>query len=79
MNEKINVILTVWKRNNLEEQLEAIQNQTADIDTVYVYQNESHVDISHLKSKYNFQHVHMKDTNFKFHGRFTLPLLFETK
>ena len=79
MNDKINVILTVWKRHNLEEQLEAIFNQTADIDTVYVYQNESHVDITHLKSKYDFQHVHMRDTNFKFHGRFTLPLLFETK
>ena len=50
----INVILTVWKRNNLEEQLEMISKQTADISDVYVYQNESHFDISHLKSKYNF-------------------------
>ena len=71
----INVILTVWKRNNLEEQLEMISKQTADISDVYVYQNESHFDISHLKSKYNFKHVHSKDMNFKFHGRFTLPLL----
>ena len=75
----INVILTVWKRNNLEEQLEAISKQTADISEVYVYQNESHVDISHLKSKYNFNHVHSKDMNFKFHGRFTLPLLFTSE
>jgi hypothetical protein len=75
----INVILTVWKRNNLEEQLEMISKQTADISDVYVYQNESHFDISHLKSKYNFKHVHSKDMNFKFHGRFTLPLLFNSE
>ena len=37
----INVILTVWKRDNLEEQLEAISKQTANISDVYVYQNES--------------------------------------
>ena len=79
MDDKITVILTVWKRHNLEEQLIAIQNQTADIDEIYVYQNESHVDISHLKDRYNFKHVHSKDMNFKFHGRFTLPLLFSTK
>ena len=75
----INVILTVWKRNNLEEQLEAIQNQTVDVDQIYVYQNESHIDITSLKEKYNFKHVHSKDMNFKFHGRFTLPLLFDTE
>ena len=73
------VIITVWKRNNLEEQLEAIQNQTADIDQIYIYQNESHVDIDHLKEKYDFNHIHSKDVNFKFHGRFTLPLLFKTE
>ena len=79
MNDKITVILTVWKRNNLEEQLEAIYDQTADLSDVYVYQNESHVDISSLQKKYKFKHVHSKDMNFKFHGRFTLPLLFESK
>jgi hypothetical protein len=79
MDDRITVVLTVWKRNNLEEQLEAIYNQTADLSDVYVYQNESHVDITHLKERYKFKHVHSKDMNFKFHGRFTLPLLFDTK
>jgi len=75
----INVILTVWKRNNLEEQLKAINSQTASISDIYVYQNESHVDINYLKDEYNFKHVHSKDMNFKFHGRFTLPLLFTSE
>ena len=79
MNDDITVILTIWKRNNLEEQLERIYAQTADISDVYIYQNESHIDIYPLKEKYNFKHIHSKDFNFKFHGRFTLPLLFDTK
>tara|TARA_Y100000034_G_scaffold135486_1_gene207585 strand:- start:97 stop:795 length:699 start_codon:yes stop_codon:yes gene_type:complete len=76
---EVTVVLTVWKRNNLEKQLEAIKNQTASIDEIYVYQNESHIDISYLQKEYTFRHIHSKDKNFKFHGRFTLPLLFNTK
>ena len=79
MNDKTTVILTVWKRNNLEAQLKSILNQTSELADIYVYQNESHVDISHLKNQYNFKHVHSKHMNFKFHGRFTLPLLFNSK
>jgi hypothetical protein len=79
VDDSITVVLTVWKRHNLEEQLIAIKDQTANIDCIYVYQNESHVDISHLKEIYDFKHVQSKDMNFKFHGRFTLPLLFNTK
>ena len=68
----INVILTVWKRNNLELQLKAIEQQTANVNEIYVYQNESHIDIEHLKEKYKFNHVHSKDVNFKFHGRYRI-------
>ena len=75
----ISIILTVYKRNYIEEQLRRIYAQTVNISNVYIYQNESHIDISHLKEKYDFKHIHSKDHNFKFHGRFTLPLLFETK
>ena len=38
----ITVVLTVWKRDNFVEQLEAIKKQTADIDRIVVYQNENH-------------------------------------
>jgi len=79
MNDDVSVILTVWKRKNLKEQLKRIYAQTVEIADVYVYQNESHFDISKLKRKFKFKHVHSKDVNFKFHGRFTLPLLLDTK
>ena len=57
MNDNTTVILTVWKRNNLEEQLKSVLNQTSELADIYVYQNESHIDISHLKNQYNFKHV----------------------
>lgn len=73
----ITSILTVWKRNNLKEQLEMINNQTIKSDII-VFQNENHVNIEALKKKYNFTHIHSRDFNYKFHGRFLLPLLLST-
>jgi len=62
-------LLTQYKRPHLEKQLEAISKQTLKPDYLIVFQNESHVDISDLKTKYDF--IHMKsDFNTKFFGRF---------
>ena len=55
---KLLVLLTQYKRNNLEKQLIQIKNQTIKPDYIVVFQNENHVDISELKEKYNF--IHMK-------------------
>lgn len=72
-------ILTVWKRNNLEEQLKRIKSQTVACDII-VWQNENHFEISpELKQKHPFTHVHAKDKNYKFHGRFALPLILKQK
>ena len=45
---KLLVVLTQYKRNHLEKQLCAINNQTIKPDYLVVFQNESHVDIIHL-------------------------------
>mgnify|MGYP001442468499 CR=1 FL=1 len=63
------VVLTQYKRNHLEKQLELINNQTIKPDYLVVFQNENHVDISHLKNKYNFIHI-KSDYNTKYFGRF---------
>ena len=40
--DEISVIFTVWKRNNLEKQFMALeQQQGVSVKEVYVYQNES--------------------------------------
>jgi len=72
------ILLTQYKRSNLEQQLKIIQSASIDFKKVIVYQNEDHVDISSLKLQYNFQHV-KSDFNTKFFGRFYHLLNFNTK
>ena len=66
---KVLVLLTVYKRNRLEEQLQSIYNQTLKPDYLVVFQNENHINIEPLKEKYNFIHI-KNDYNTKFFGRF---------
>ena len=67
---KFIVILTQYKRNYLETQLEYISKQTLKPDYLVVFQNENHVNIDHLKDKYDFLHV-KSDYNTKYFGRFS--------
>lgn len=66
---KLLVVLTQYKRNHLQKQLESIKNQTLQPDYLVVFQNENHVDISYLKDKYQFIHI-KSDYNTKYFGRF---------
>ena len=63
------VVLTQYKRNHLENQLKAINNQTIKPNYLLVFQNENHLDITHLKEKYEFIHI-KSDYNTKYFGRF---------
>jgi len=72
---KLLVVLTQYKRNHLEKQLICIQKQTIKPDYLVVFQNENHIDISHLKKKYNFIHIKY-DYNTKYFGRFASCLTF---
>jgi len=74
----ITTIFTVWKRSSLEEQLSRMRKQTVDSDFV-VWQNDSLVDISNLRDQYEFTHIHSVNYNWKFYGRFAVPLLLNTK
>ena len=83
----ITVILNQYKRNNLNLQIQAILNQSyiSNIKQIYVYQNENHVNINTLVGYYQIMSnipiklIHNVNENFRFHGRFTLPLLVDTE
>ena len=80
--DEITAILTVWKRNNLSQQISQLVNQTKKPSQIWIYQNESHLDIripEEVKKQYNISIIQSKDINFKFHGRFVLPLLCDTE
>lgn len=70
------LILTVYKRNYLEKQLEAIMNQTVAPKYIIVFQNENHLNIEDLKDKYKFLHI-KNDYNTKYFGRFLFCLNFD--
>ena len=71
MENKIGIILTQWKRNHLENQLNCIINQSIKIDFIIVFQNENHVDITNILKKFN-NIIHVKsDYNTKYFGRFS--------
>lgn len=72
---KLLVVLTQYKRNNLNSQLEQISNQTYSPDYLVVFQNENHVDITNLKEKYKFIHI-KSDYNTKYFGRFAACFTF---
>tara|TARA_Y100000385_G_scaffold37666_1_gene35134 strand:+ start:33534 stop:34253 length:720 start_codon:yes stop_codon:yes gene_type:complete len=75
----VTVILNCYKRPQyLKEQIEAIKNQTIDVDEIIVWYNkpedEKQYNISGLGAR-----VIMCDSNFKFHGRFAAALLAKSK
>jgi hypothetical protein len=79
---EITAILTIWQRNHLKKQLECIINQTKRPYQIWIYQNESHLNVQlseEIKKEYNISIIHSKDINFKFHARFALPLLCNTE
>ena len=82
LKDEITVILTAWKRNHLQKQISYIQKQTKQPHQIWIYQNESHFDIEiseKQKEDLNISIIQSKDINFKFHGRFALPLLCDTE
>ena len=69
------VVLNQYKRNNLEKQLRAINNQSIMVDKIIVFQNENHHNIELLKKKYDFEHI-KSSLNLKYFGRFAVCLSF---
>lgn len=73
----LSVVLTVYKRNYLEQQLIALSKQTLQPDKIYVFQNGDYIDISELRKKYKFNYIYNQE-NTKFFGRFAYCLTLET-
>lgn len=70
----VTVILTVWKRDHLEEQINAILDQTEQPYQIWVYQCGDYVNVNKIKQKYSgIQFVH-SSVNLKYFGRFSLAL-----
>lgn len=70
----VTVILTVWKRNHLEEQIQAMLRQTVPAANIWVQQYGNHVATADILARYpGISYVH-SDLNLKYFGRFSLAL-----
>jgi hypothetical protein len=75
---EVSVILTVYKRNYIDEQIRAILAQTVIPYKIYLWQNEEHIDVTEYREKYGVSLIRA-DENFKFHGRFAFANLMQTE
>lgn len=75
----LTVILSVWKRETLKRQLEAIYNGTLLPNRTIIYQNECHVDISSIAKEYDCERIKSIDHNHRYHARFSIPLFCDSE
>jgi GT2 family glycosyltransferase len=82
MSTGITIIITVWKRNYLDQQLQSLVEQTLPPACIWIIQNEHHIDIQPVVDKYSavFPRISVIHAGFnlKFFGRFSLCNLVET-
>jgi hypothetical protein len=83
IKESVDVVLTVFARDNLARQLDAAAAQTKRVSHVWVVQNENHVDAASIlqlwKAKPGHDNMHVSlihfEENSKYHGRFHVAYL----
>lgn len=75
----ISVILTGFKRDNFDLQIQSIKQQTIQPKDIFLYQDEEHVDLNEYREKYNIKLIQSKDFNFGFYGRMAMSLLMDTE
>ncbi len=78
----ITIIITVWKRGYLDQQLGALIAQTIQPEQIWIIQNEQHININPVIDKYRqvFKAISVihSEKNLKYFGRFSICYHVET-
>lgn len=74
---KLACILTAWKRDYFQEQINAIRMSTHPPDDIYLWQNGGHLDL-HGWCKTNNVTLITTDADFGYYGRFAIALLMKS-
>lgn len=81
----VSVVMTLYKRSHLADQLEAVYAQTLQPASIYVVQNGEHVDASAEFARHREVHPEIPlhhvlfSRNTRYHGRFHVAYLAETE
>ncbi|MGJ1323429.1 hypothetical protein ACR780_12105 [Sphingobacterium faecium] len=70
-NKTVTVILNIWKRNYVEEQIDALLNQTHKPEKIWIIHYENYVETNYLKSKDPSIEILHSSINLKYFGRFS--------
>ena len=73
------VILTVWKRNYLEEQIKALTSQSIKPANIWVIKYENHLNTKLVLAKYPGVKLIDSSINLKYFGRFSIAQFVNTK
>ena len=85
------IVLTVWKRNNLEKQLLLVKNQSIlknKTTNIIIFQNSNHVDVTDIVNKWKNSDMFSSKVDISFiqspfetgyYGRFIIPLTSSVK
>ncbi|RYY36117.1 MAG: glycosyltransferase family 2 protein [Sphingobacteriaceae bacterium] len=70
----VTAILTIWKRDHLEEQIETLLKQTVPPEKIWVYQCHNYVSIKKILKKYPQVQYQYNTNNLSYFGRFSIAL-----
>ncbi|KAA6438907.1 glycosyltransferase [Dyadobacter flavalbus] len=70
----VTVILTVWKRNHLREQIEALLSQSTPPAHIWVIQCMQHLSIKHILKDYPQVKYFQSDEDLKYFSRFSIGI-----
>jgi GT2 family glycosyltransferase len=71
---EVTVILTVWKRNHLKEQIEALIGQTITPTQIWVIQCMRHVSVQEVLKEFPFVKFIYADIDLKYFSRFSIGI-----
>lgn len=78
-NNKIITILTAYKRNYFQQQIESLKSQTVKIDKIIILQNEKHIDLTCIKETFPDIYIISSDYNTKYWGRYAIASICNTE
>ncbi|MCF0054161.1 vitamin K epoxide reductase family protein [Dyadobacter sp. CY356] len=78
-NSEITVIMNIWKRDHVKEQLLALFNQTLKPSEIWIIQCGDYVQLDEIKRQYPFIKILSSTINLKYFGRFSFAQYVKSK
>lgn len=75
----VTVILNIWKRDYIDEQIKALLKQTKMPFEIWIFQCKDYINTKNVSKQYPFLHFINSTVNFKYFGRFSIAQFVKSK